>query len=135
MPDLFDDREVMDHLWQQLPDGLHSTLVEMAEQMYLHLAEDAQAVEQLGYTRLADIVIGQIDRVALKCGGAGFYLPKGLAHRLSERDRQILAKFNGRNAHTLAREYGVTEMRIYQIVTAARQADFDRRQGKLDIAG
>ncbi len=133
MADLFGDGKSLDVLNDALPEGLHPTLVEMAEQMFLALAEDAEAVQVLGKPRLAQIVADQVDRVALRCGGGQFYLPKGLALKLSQRDREIFDRFNGRNKRELAREYGVTEMRIDQIVAAVRRAEFERRQGKIDF--
>lgn len=133
MADLFGDGKSLDVLNDALPEGLHPTLVEMAEQMFLALVEDAEAVQVLGKPRLAQIVADQVDRVALRCGGGQFYLPKGLALKLSQRDREIFDRFNGRNKRELAREYGVTEMRIDQIVAAVRRAEFERRQGKIDF--
>jgi Mor family transcriptional regulator len=135
MADLFsaDDGKHLGVLHEALPDGLHATLVDMAEQMYLALVEDAEAVQVLGRERLAAIVVEQVDRVALRCGGGQFYLPKGLALKLSQRDREIFERFNGRNKRELAREFGVTEMRIDQIVAAVRRAEFERRQGKIDF--
>lgn len=133
MADLFDDGKSLSVLNGALPDGLHPTLVEMAEQMFLALVEDAEAVQVLGKPRLAEIVADQVDRVALRCGGGQFYLPKGLALKLSQRDREIYERFNGRNKRELAREYGVTETRIDQIVAAIRRAEFERRQGKIDF--
>ena len=46
--DLWRDPETMAHLTALLPESLHPTLYEMAEQMYLHLVEDAEAVAILG---------------------------------------------------------------------------------------
>lgn len=133
MPDLFNTSpEVLAPLNALLPEGMHPTLREMAEHMYLHLVEDAEAAG-LGLPHLADIVMGQIDRVAINCGGSGFYLPRGIECRLSARDREIVGKFNGRNKRELAREYGLSEMRIDQIITAWRKSEFDRRQGKLTL--
>lgn len=136
MSDLF-DRDKMAVLYAALPEGLHSTLVEMAEEMYLQLVDDADAGTVLGLAQMANVVIGQIDRIAQRCGGAGFYLPRGIASRqqvkLAARDQQIYAEFKGRNLSQLARKYGLTEMRIYQIVERVRQAEQDRRQGKIDF--
>ncbi|WP_234082384.1 Mor transcription activator family protein [Azonexus sp. R2A61] len=132
MADLF-DAEVMQHLQALLPDKMHPTLVEMAEQMYLHLVEDADAVAALGHARLARIVLGQIERVSMQCGGGGFYLPKGVWYRNGARDQEIYARFNGRNMHQLAREYNLTDMRIAQILDEQRTADIQRRQGKIDF--
>lgn len=125
------DPATMAHLAALLPESLHPTLVEMAEQMYLHLAEDAEAIAILGLPRLAEIVVGQLDRVTLHCGGAGFYMPKGIAQRLGARDMEIVQRYNGRNKRQLAREYDLSEVRIDQILNAWRRAEFERRQGRL----
>lgn len=136
MPDLFNaGAEVLAPLDAVLPEALHPTLREMAEEMYLHLVEDEEAVAGLGLPRLAELAVGQIDRVSLKIGGAGFYLPKGIACQLSARDTEIARKFNGRNKHLLAREYKLSEMRIDQIMKKWRQAEFARRQGNLALDG
>lgn len=129
------DPQTMAPLYAVLPEALHPTLVEMAEQMYLHLVEDAEAVKLLGLPRLADITVGQLDRVALHCGGSGFYMPKGIAQRLGERDMEIVRRYNGRNKRQLAREYKLCEVRIDQILAAYRRVEFERRQGKLGFDG
>ena len=43
----------------------------------------------------------------------------------------MCAKFRGNNYFALAREYGLTEMRVRQIVGAWQQEQFLRRQGQL----
>jgi len=136
MPDLFNAApEVLVALDAVLPEGLHPTLREMAEHMYLHLVEDEEAVAVLGLDRLAELVVGQIDRVSIELGGSGFYLPRGIACKLSARDAEIACKFNGRNKHLLAREYKLSEMRIDQILKKWRQAELARRQGNLALEG
>lgn len=64
-------------------------------------------------------------------GGAAPYLPKGLAYQLSRRDAEIFDKFNGHNHQELAREYGLTTVRIYQIVGIMRERAFRQRQQQL----
>ena len=132
MADLF-DADLMAHLNAAMPEDLHPTLQEMAEQMYLALAEDSAAASALGLPRLAEIVVEQLDRVALHAGGSGFYLPKGVRRELSARDREIVTRHNGRNKRELAREYGLSEMRIDQIMAAWRKMEFARRQGRLPL--
>lgn len=136
MPDLFNAApDVLAALDAVLPQAMHPTLREMVEEMYLHLVEDEEAVAALGLDRLAELAVGQIDRVSVKLGGAGFYLPKGIACQLSARDTEIARKHNGRNKHLLAREYKLSEMRIDQIMKKWRQAEFARRQGVLRLSG
>lgn len=137
MADLLDpwrDPGTMAHLTALLPEALHPTLLEMVEQMYLYLVEDAEAVAILGLPRLAGIAVGQLDRVTLKCGGSGFYMPKGIAQRLSARDMEIVQRYNGRNKRQLAREFNLCDVRIEQILNSWRRAEFERRQGKLGFS-
>ncbi len=54
--------------------------------------------------------------------GERLYLPKGRLYDLSRRDADIWAKFNGRNFSALGKEYGLTEMRIRQIVARVRKS-------------
>lgn len=135
MPDLFDAGDLLEPLNAQLPDGMHPTHREMAEEMYLHVAEDDEVVGALGLDRLAELVVGQVDRLAQKIGGCGFYMPRGIISRLSARDREIAAAWRGNNGHILARQYKVSEMRIGQILKKWRQEQFALKQGKLQFDG
>lgn len=114
-----------------LPDDLNATLHEVVAALFLHLVEDAELAETLGLPRLAEIAIGQMDRLSFDLGGASFYLPKGIGCKLSARDREIGERYNGRNKHLLAREFGVSDMRIDQIYKRWRQAELAKRQGAL----
>lgn len=126
--DPWSDPATMAHLTALLPELLHPTLVEMVEQMYLHLVEDAEVVALLDLPRLAAIAVGQLDRVTLRCGGSQFYMPKGIAQRLSARDMEIVRRHNGSNKRQLAREYDLSDVRIDQILNAWRRAEFERRR-------
>lgn len=134
MPELFTaDAATLAPLNAVMPGGLHPTLREMCEEMFLHLLEDEEVVGLLEVERLAELVVGMVDRVSMKVGGAGFYLPKGIGCKLSARDREIAQAFNGRNKHLLARQYQLSEMRIDQILKKWRQEEFARKQGRLDL--
>lgn len=134
MPDLFAaDPTLLAPLNAELPEGLNATLREMIEEIYLHLVEDEEAVAKLGLARLAEIAVGQVDRVAMKVGGSMFYLPRGIGAKLSARDREICALHRGNNGHQLARRFGLSEMRISQILKKWRQEEFARKQGKLPL--
>ncbi|GBC62506.1 hypothetical protein DENIS_3478 [Desulfonema ishimotonii] len=62
-------------------------------------------------------------------GGGPLYVaaPSGLERSL--RDREICARFDGANHKALAREFGVTVARIYQIIDA-REANQCKKQQK-----
>ncbi|MDR1063042.1 MAG: hypothetical protein LBL48_03795 [Azoarcus sp.] len=111
-----------------LPEKLHPTLREVVECLYVALV-DAFAGEE---TRAAEIARAQIAAIAHNVGGAAIYLPKDLRGLLlSARDREIWRKFIGNNLHALAREYGLTDMRVSQIIATCRAEERERRQGRL----
>lgn len=60
-------------------------------------------------------------------GGAWHYVPKGYHYELTLRDRDIYEKFNGRNQRELCEEYGITRVRLYQILQQVR-ADLRARR-------
>lgn len=70
-------------------------------------------------------------------GGQPIYIAKGVRWLLSQRDREIYAKWTGRNAWALCREHDITERRLRQIIDAMREADRRERQEGLfdDAAG
>lgn len=76
-------------------------------------------------------VLMQMQHLANEKGGAAIYLAKGVAMHLSARDREMCARFRGNNYRALAREYGLTEMRVRQIVDAWQREAFLSRQGNL----
>ncbi|PAX17089.1 hypothetical protein CLI92_05960 [Vandammella animalimorsus] len=73
----------------------------------------------------------QLQHLAREKGGRAIYLAKGMAVHLSARDRAMCAEFRGNNYRALADRYGLTEMRVRQIVDAWQREQFARRQGKL----
>ena len=81
----------------------------------------------------ARLALDQAELVRAELGGSQLYLAKGQDFDLSLRDRQVLAKFNGRNHRALAHEFNVTERYIYDIVARRRREDFERRQGQLAL--
>lgn len=75
-------------------------------------------------------VLMQLQHLANEKGGTAIYLAKGVAVHLSARDREMCGKFRGNNYRELAREYGLTEMRVRQIVdTWQRERFLARQQG------
>lgn len=79
----------------------------------------------------ADLALRLSEVLRAELGGGQLYLAKGQAFELSQRDRQILARFTGRNHRQLAREFDVTERYIYDIVARRSREDMERRQGRL----
>ena len=79
----------------------------------------------------ANQVLMQLQRLADQNGGHPLYIAKGIAVHLTARDRTICNGFKGNNYRELARAYGLTEMRVRQIVDAYQREQFLRRQGNL----
>lgn len=58
------------------------------------------------------------DELVGEWGGRQVYIPRGLLARMAERNRQIIAEFNGKNHRELAKKHDRSEMRIRQILQA-----------------
>lgn len=72
----------------------------------------------------------QLRHLARQKGGKAIYLAKGVAFDLTMRDREMCAKFRG-DYEILAREYGLTPMRVRQVVDTWQYEQFVARQGRL----
>lgn len=81
----------------------------------------------------ADLALRLAEGLRAEIGGSQPYLARGVHYELSLRDRQILARFKGRNHDALAREFGVTPRYIYDIVARRTKEEIERRQGKLPL--
>lgn len=64
-------------------------------------------------------------------GGMQLYVPKGTLLKTLARNIQIWHDFTGDNAKTLARQYGLTEVRLYEIIREQRQLQAAKHQGDL----
>jgi len=125
--------EVLAPLERLFDEAYPERLREVAVCLFLELLDAEDLPLRLGVQRLAQLALDQTERLSFDLGGESFYMHRGTRYRLSLRDRQIVAEFNGRNQHLLARKYGLSVMRIYQIIAAAREEEVARRQGRLDL--
>lgn len=122
-----------------LPQGLTDQMREVALCLFEALAlQDGRAGNphpcadwRAALQRLAQQALAQLQHLAAHMGGSAVYLAKGVAVHLTARDREMCARFRGNNYFALAREYGLTEMRVRQIVGAWQQEQFAQRQGRL----
>lgn len=122
-----------------LPQGLTEPMREVALCLFEALAlQDDRAGSahpddgwRAQLQRLAQQVLAQLAHMAAQLGGGAIYLAKGVAVQLSARDREMCAQFRGNNYAQLARSYGLTEMRVRQIVDAWQREKFLSRQGAL----
>ncbi|HDR9585249.1 TPA: hypothetical protein QDC22_007517 [Burkholderia stabilis] len=111
------------------PDALR----EIAASLFAALLEQTQLVDDVGRHGLAELAIMQTERLSSDLGGHSFYMHKGASYRLTPRNRQMCAEFRGDNYAELADRYGLTEMRVRQIVDGWRREQFLARQGTLDL--
>lgn len=65
----------------------------------------------------AHIAVAVVDELRKHWGGQSLYVPQGAGVKRRKRDLAIFAEFNGRNYGELAMKYGVSEMRVRQIVS------------------
>lgn len=101
-------------------------LSDLADQVALKLVALGVSPE-----KAAEIGWGVAEHIRAHWSGQSTYIPKGVEYDLSQRDLQIAQEFNGRNHGALARKYDLTEMRIYQILKAARAAALKAAQNNL----
>lgn len=113
-----------------LDPGYPERLREVALHLYASLLH-MESLSGLERKALAEMALQQTEHLSLEMGGGNFYMHKGTAYRLTQRDREMCAKFKGRNYHQLAREYDLSEMRVRQIIDAWQREAFARRQGGL----
>lgn len=125
--------DVLAPLERLFDDAYPERLREIATCLFLELLDADGLATLLGVPRLAQLALDQTERLSFDLGGESFYMHRGTRYRLSLRDRQIVAEFNGRNQHQLARKHGLSVMRIYQIIAAWREEEIARRQGRLDL--
>lgn len=122
-----------------LPDALTDEMRDVAlclyEALVLQTGRAGQVQPDAGWLvvlqRLAAQAVMQLQHLAREKGGRAIYLAKGVAVFLSARDRELCAAFRGNNYRELADRYGLTEMRVRQIIEAWRREQYARRQGCL----
>ncbi len=69
--------------------------------------------------------------IAEHFGGMQFYLPKAKHLHNLARDIKIWHEFNGKNVQALARKYGLTDVRLYEIIREQRQLHQAKYQPQL----
>lgn len=122
----------------QLPVGLTDEMRDVAYCLYeaLVLTDSRAGTQSPGpawrnvLASMARMAVLQLQHLSREKGGRSIYLAKGEAARLSARDLEMCAKFRG-DYDSLADEYGLTPMRVRQIMDAYQRERFLARQGRL----
>ncbi len=99
-----------------LSSDLPQTWAKLARVFYatlLKLPDQAQPREQMARTAL-ELVRG----LARDMGGDQVYIPKNHAHEVAAKCAAIRREFRGRNHRQLAEKYGISVMRVRQILAS-----------------
>lgn len=110
----------------------HELLADLAEQTATQLIKNGIAEEHacdIG-NKLADFFSGHWN-------GQNIYMVADSQYKLSKRDHEIFRRMERGNAHELAREFGISYVRVYQIYRRCLAVARARRQPGLfeDAAG
>ena len=116
-----------------LAEGMHELALCLFEALVLlgtppdNAKPEGPWLEQLRY--FVRLVLAQLEYLSREMGGRGnIYIARGLEVGKDDRDRAILAAFNGQNFNDLAAQHGLTPMRVRQIVARENRR---RRKGAL----
>lgn len=63
-----------------------------------------------------------VEAIRFRFGGSLLYIPKGAAMDRATRDVELCAAFTGCNHRELARRYGLSVSKVYDILAAHRKA-------------
>lgn len=115
----FRPAELTDALHDALAVELNGDLPEVCGrllQCVLAALGAATPLKHLSRRELASCAVSIVYQFMHSHGGHTHYFPMGGGLALSERDRRLAAKFRGDNHKALAREFGLSEMRVRQIL-------------------
>jgi Mor family transcriptional regulator len=68
------------------------------------------------------------ESVRMEWGGTPIYICKGQEYELTERDKEIYAKWNGRNRHEICREYNISYPWLCKIIKHQRKVMIKKSQ-------
>lgn len=108
------------------PEGYPELLADLADQVSGQLV---QRRIEIGVA--AEIGLEVAEFIRIHWGGQPIYIPSGAPNLVNDRYVQIFEKCNGRNHRALAREYGISVVRVYQIVKQVTREMMAKRQGGL----
>lgn len=102
-------------LWASLRDNLEGLLV-------------AAGVDP---QKARDVAAACTESTRKLWGGGNYYFPRGMKYELTFRDHELFRKFTGDNVPDLAREYEMSEQRVYQIIAKVRGEILEKTQMKM----
>lgn len=96
-----------------------------------HVAVQVKALCGVSPEKADAVGLAVADLMSCHWGGQLLYFPKGMARKLSARDQEIYARFNGFNHADLAREFDVSLQHVYRILKIVHAGEIASRQGGL----
>jgi Mor family transcriptional regulator len=105
----------------------HELLADVAEQTAKRLIEKHSLDEDLA----CDVGNDLADFLSTHWNGQNVYMVADSQFKLSKRDLEIYKRMERGNAHDLAREFGLSYVRVYQIYKRCLTAARARRQPEL----
>ncbi|TXI16590.1 MAG: hypothetical protein E6Q67_14265 [Roseateles sp.] len=115
----FQRADLTDALHDALTAELEAALPEVCGLLARHaLAALANAapLKHLSRPALANCAVRITYQFMHTHGGYSHYFPSGRELKRSDRDRLLISKFEGNNLKELSREFGISEMRVRQIL-------------------
>ncbi|MBN9477979.1 MAG: hypothetical protein ABS43_06365 [Bordetella sp. SCN 67-23] len=91
-----------------------------AETLYLAVRRVLDALAPDKLERTHELAVQCVDEVLRDFGGSSVYVPKNILPKLDSRNQEIAKLFNGRNVREIAHRFGLSDMRVRQIIKAAR---------------
>ena len=107
--------QALQPLHEVLDPDLNHDQRELAEVIFIGLSNSAVAQVCTPHV-VAEAAMAVLVQASHVMGGRAYYIGKMENLRVARMKRAIRANFNGRNHAQLAREHGITEMRVRQIL-------------------
>lgn len=89
------------------------------------------ATLQISEDKAGELARDLVHDICVEFKGRYMYVASDYEYTLSRRDREIYDLYNGRNMHFLTEKFGITHIRVYQIVKAIHTEEIAKRQGTL----
>ena len=99
-----------------LPDQYPEVLVDMADCIRQRLCLNLPAAQA------EPLTLDIIEAIHIKFSGETIYIPTTKTFDRAQRDKAILAEFDGGNHRAIARRYGLSLVRIYQIINREQKS-------------
>ncbi len=88
----------------------------LIEDLAAHLVCELSKVPSIFPSMAEEIAVRISENVRASWGGQALYFPSGVSKKRATRDQSIFEEFNGKNYRDLSAKYGLSNMRVRQII-------------------